>query len=103
MTSATATSKLQRLGLSLRGISIGCIDLLDDMHTQPLPLKPRKHADRSYSTSPGRAQLGPLIKHGLAALDRDAGGYTATEAGRSYLAKVRAAGIRRDAPCTATA
>lgn len=85
------TEAAQAAGLSLRGISTQSAATLQGLAAEPLTLRKSEHG--AASTSAAGAKLGPLIRHGLARLDREAEAYVITEQGREYLAKLEAAGL----------
>ncbi len=83
------TLAAQAAGLSLRGISVGAVEVLLRMLAKPLPYVKSDRAVRS--TSDAGNKLGPLIRHGLAAFNGEA--YVISDKGRDYLAKLEAAGL----------
>lgn len=84
------TLAVQAAGLSLRSVSLGAIGVLLGMRREPIALHQRH--DRSTPTEVSK-MLGPLIKHGLAQFQREAGQYAITDKGREYLDKLDKAGL----------
>lgn len=84
------TVALAAVDLTLRSVSLGAVQLLQRLTTDPLPLA----ASNAVKDPTGQGMLlGPLIRHGLASFDRAAQVYTATDKGRDYLAKLKAGGL----------
>jgi hypothetical protein len=86
------TLAAEAAGLTLRTVSLGGVQLLQEIAARPLLLaNPRAIKD---PTGKGHL-LGPLIRHGLVVLDRNGPGavYAITDKGTDYLAKLEAAGL----------
>lgn len=93
MTSTKFTLTSQKLGLSLRSVSIGVVTVLAEIEKKPLPLVKRESRSKNITrTVPrGSPSIGPAISHGLAELRRnDSGGeYHITPKGIEYLTLLR--------------
>lgn len=81
-------SRAKEAGLAKAHCSELAVEALLRLMEKPLPLRGKAR----WGSPSGERQMGVLIRHGFARLE-DKTQYVATEEGRQWIAKLRAAGI----------
>ena len=86
------TVELRRRNLWIRGLGQAAVRDLMTIIAEPAPLLTRTWEDRSLSPS-HLEHTGKLVNAGFVQLDRDAGLFRATDAGRRWIEKLKAGGL----------
>ena len=91
MTADEWCKTLQKLGCGLPGVGMASGRLLQHLAREPVPLEVVARGRQKKAVPV--PNLGPLIRHGLAALV-DGCRYEATAKGRAWLEKIESLGVR---------
>ena len=89
---ASFTVELRRRNLWVRGLGQAAVRDLMTIIAEPAPLLTRSWAERSLAPS-NLEHTGKLVNAGFVQLDRDAGLFRSTDAGRTWIEKLKTANI----------
>lgn len=89
------TRNVSKAGLSRPRCGVLVVCALQRLIAQPMPCREISRDTRHYAPSDER-HMGAMIAAGLAMLDRETRHYVATNAGREWIAKLKAAHLIGD-------
>jgi hypothetical protein len=87
------TEKAKEAGLHIPGISIGHVNKLLEIQSEPLPVVQKVRGVKNLPSPSAKVSIGPHITNGFLRLEPELGVYKVTWKGDYYIKQLREAGL----------